>query len=474
MHRLNQYHADINRSIITTRRVAALDHSDAANVVLQYNDDCDTKNSMKSSTLTATQSTPTNSDKRSQKKARRNKNTHQHITKKAIAIERLTVDDLSNKNRLLADIWAMSPPCQPYTRNNEVPTDASDPRAKSFLHLCRLIASDDADADDGGCIATSKLPRLILMENVVGFEKSECCQIFRKNLLGRGYRLAHFHLNPTQFGISNDRPRYYCVAILDVNVGGSPRWNDDNDDFVPLDGVGKLKIFETVAELQSSPIIHDRVPAIVSTIISPLLALNNDMDTDDMDHNEDGASIKATCTPEISTYLDADLIPNEKGFNENKFQTLLIPSTLLQKSAAWCFDIVTPLDRRSACFTHGYGQFVRGTGSVLFTGHLTEDVQQQLALVDPERRRFDPEWWSNVGYLEGNLRYLAGSEIARLMGFPMICAGNTDVTTERRFRFPPSTSTKKQYQLLGNSLNVCVASRIGVLGIFFVLGLLDD
>lgn len=37
-----------------------------------------------------------------------------------------------------ADIWMLSPPCQPYTRRG-ARRDAEDPRASSFLHLISLI-----------------------------------------------------------------------------------------------------------------------------------------------------------------------------------------------------------------------------------------------------------------------------------------------------------------------------------------------
>ena len=45
-----------------------------------------------------------------------------------------------------------------------------------------------------------------------------------------------------------------------------------------------------------------------------------------------------------------------------------------------------------------------------------------LNLVSPEERRFDTSW--NGMDLKGKLRYFTGTEIARLMGFPVDCNEN--------------------------------------------------
>ncbi|KXJ21387.1 DNA (cytosine-5)-methyltransferase [Exaiptasia diaphana] len=71
-------------------------------------------------------------------------------------IEGLTVKDLDG---LAADIFLMSPPCQPFTRVG-LQGDSSDPRTKSFLHLMDLI------------LRMSRPPDYLLMENVKGFETS--------------------------------------------------------------------------------------------------------------------------------------------------------------------------------------------------------------------------------------------------------------------------------------------------------------
>jgi tRNA (cytosine38-C5)-methyltransferase len=61
-----------------------------------------------------------------------------------------------------ADLWLMSPSCQPYTVLNPVPKDNSDPRAKSFLHLINDVLPSLA--------VSNALPGRLLIENVAGFE----------------------------------------------------------------------------------------------------------------------------------------------------------------------------------------------------------------------------------------------------------------------------------------------------------------
>jgi tRNA (cytosine38-C5)-methyltransferase len=333
-------------------RLAALDHSDLCLKVLQHN--CPSE--------------------------------HKHT--RTVSIENLTLEQL---HRWSATIFVMSPPCQPHTRQHDnQKRELDDPRSQSFLHLCDLLEE----------MNESKLPSLVLMENVVGFEVSGSCQRWREMLANRSYHVAHFHLQPTQVGIPNDRPRYYCVAVR------SP-----TNAFVQ---------FET--NLQAPPMIQTDL----------LLS---------------GAENDVVLLP-ISDFLD-----DTTTFDEDS--SLRIPHKLLESRASWCFDIVMPQDRRSACFTQSYGKFIRGTGSVLWTGN----VDTKFQLVPPEERQFNNAWKDGLD-LKTNLRYFSPREMARLMGFPLPA-----------FSFPKECSLKQQWKLLGNSLNVKVAASVSELGLRLILDL---
>uniref|UniRef100_A0A7N6AKH5 tRNA (cytosine(38)-C(5))-methyltransferase n=1 Tax=Anabas testudineus TaxID=64144 RepID=A0A7N6AKH5_ANATE len=119
---------------------------------------------------------------------------------------------------------------------------------------------------------------------------------------------------------------------------------------------------------------------------------------------------------------------------------LLPPKTLLRY--ALILDIVQPTCRRSTCFTKGYGRYVEGTGSVLQCCMETE-MQSVFAGLD---QCSEEEKLQRLSTLK--LRYFTPREVANLMGFP------------QSFSFPEQITSKQQYKVLGNSLNVVVVSRL--------------
>lgn len=224
----------------------------------------------------------------------------------------------------------------------------------------------------------------------------------------RKYRIAHFHLNPTQVGLPNDRPRYYSVAVRGAN---------EEDDSLS-------KYLQLETNIDSPPKIWSS--------ISELGVVSLDSVSD---------------LPPIADFLDEDTACDR--------QALRIPEKLLESSAAWCFDIVTPQDARSSCFTQSYGKFIRGTGSVLWQSNDTT-ASSQFALLPPSEREFNPDWAKGLD-LKTNLRYFSGMEVARLFGF------------DESFSFPNDCTLKQQWKLLGNSLNVRVAARVAELGLAKIL-----
>lgn len=345
---------------IKLKRLAALDHSDVCVSVLEHNFPSSNK----------------------QKRKR----------PQSFAIERLTLNQVHEWH---ADAWFMSPPCQPHTRQHDnQEQDLEDPRSKSFLHLCQLLQD----------MEESKLPHILIMENVVGFELSGSCKRWRQVLTNRNYCLAHFHLTPTQVGLPNDRPRYFCVAVRRNNNddGGGDGVDDGSTDWA--------KILSTETNLESGPVILTQLPELD---ILPVDSVGD--------------------LPPLSTFLDS-----------TAKESLRVPKKLLESPAAWCFDIVTPDLSRTACFTHSYGKFVRGTGSVLYTGPPSTKLKTLQA---PQDRVFDANWADGLD-LAQHLRYFSGSEMAKLMGF------------SESFSFPSDCTPKQEWKLLGNSLNVRVAARL--------------
>jgi len=421
---------------ITAQLLDAYDHSDLCNSVFMHNH--------------------TNYDD----------STTKSLKPRQTPIEKITQKELESH---AAAIWCMSPPCQPHTRqHSNQHKERDDPRSKSFLHLCNMLSIIDED----------KLPCLILLENVVGFETdwvgldSEKTTIntnssfaeWRKVLSLRQYEVAHFHLDPTHIGLPNNRPRYYCVAY---RRGSLKRKKDllrnDRDQLGPLLSTEISDHIFSRENLNQKPVIQNE---------TSLVDFNN---------------CESNVMSQIREFLDLDLKSDTNTTNKDdllmeKKKQLQIPEKVQRSSSSWCFDIITPHHECSSCFTHSYGKFIKGTGSILYDGPLRSDNEDgkdnsmpsvgKFRLSSPEERNFDEDWSKDINW--DYMRYLSGTEIARLMGFPVGQAGEcvaelADRT--RTFSFPSNCTMKQQWKLLGNSLNVQVAARVAVIGIY---GILND
>ncbi len=420
------------------KRLAALDHSDLCVKVFSHN--------FERAETGATSSEPKNANK-----------TKRKCQQKSYSIERMPLRQLEDWS---ADVWVMSPPCQPHTRQHndknqqdkQQRKDLEDPRSKSFLKICEWLegapCSDDAKLIPNR-LSDEALPSLIFLENVVGFESSNSFRKWLLALKSRGYRVGHFHLTPTQVQLPNDRPRYYCVAIRGISSAST---YDSIHSVSTLPSANSLlsylleeseeknsttKIWKAIPELRVSPEENTNKKEEVCDKISP-----------------------------ISSFLDCN---NDIVRTESDIEKLRVPERVLKNQSAWCFDIVGPKDCRSSCFTHSYGRFIRGTGSIFYddgeteqnSGNASNDASIEglcnsknkdsvIRLLPPEEREFQADWMRHLD--PAKLRYFSGSELARLFGF------------SETFSFPSDTSLKQQWKLMGNSLNVRVASKLVELG----------
>jgi site-specific DNA-cytosine methylase len=96
-----------------------------------------------------------------------------------------------------ADLWWLSPPCQPYTHRGHR-QDLDDPRAASLLAVLDRLPE--------------VRPRYLALENVPGFAGSRAHARLRDVLEQCGYRVQETTLCPTELGIPNRRRRFYLVA----------------------------------------------------------------------------------------------------------------------------------------------------------------------------------------------------------------------------------------------------------------------
>ncbi|KAJ3253316.1 C-5 cytosine-specific DNA methylase [Boothiomyces macroporosus] len=136
-----------------------------------------------------------------------------------------------------ADLWVMSPPCQPYSRKG-LRNGSKDARADSFLTILELLSNME------------KKPRKIIIENVLGFENSDTFEILDKTARECGYIWQCYQLNSLDYGYPYSRPRMFVLLSL------SNFNNCENDYKVSLEIPGFTKREPNRIE---SYLVHDEI-----------------------------------------------------------------------------------------------------------------------------------------------------------------------------------------------------------------------
>ena len=113
-----------------------------------------------------------------------------------VNLDFVSSDDL---DRSAADLWWLSPPCQPFTVRG-LRRDTEDRRTRSFLRVIDCL---------GEC-----RPTYLALENVPGFRGSGTHTHLRSVLDDLGYEVQEILLCPTELGIPNRRQRLFLVAGL--------------------------------------------------------------------------------------------------------------------------------------------------------------------------------------------------------------------------------------------------------------------
>ncbi|KAI0757624.1 S-adenosyl-L-methionine-dependent methyltransferase [Daedaleopsis nitida] len=313
-----------------------------------------------------------------------------------VDISSLTAAELAALN---AELWLLSPSCQPYTVLNPLAKGAEDPRAKSFIYLMEELLPD--------LVRTDRHPRYMLIENVAGFETSSTRVRLLATLHDLRYSTLELLLTPLQFGIPNSRLRYYLLAKSNpLTFAGVDGQEDRVWRHIPSQPVGDW----------SDP------------------------------RTRSGEKTVNFAVAELRGYLDADM-----GVDPHPHA---VPDKVLEKWGR-LFDIVLPSARRTCCFTRGYTRLAERAGSVLqvneeldTTGTFDGFLEYQRAGNDEAIRLLQPL----------RLRYFSPTELLRLFAFLPSIGADTQEDTE--FTWPEDISTKTKYKLIGNSVNVRVVTEL--------------
>uniref|UniRef100_T2MJN0 tRNA (Cytosine(38)-C(5))-methyltransferase n=1 Tax=Hydra vulgaris TaxID=6087 RepID=T2MJN0_HYDVU len=321
-------------------------------------------------------------------------------------IEGLNLEDLEHFN---ADVWTMSPPCQPYTRLGKQEASC-DPRAKSFKKLMNIL------------MKMTSPPSFIFLENVKGFEVSDSCEDFLMILNSKGYYTQSFLLSPIDFGIPNSRLRYYLIARYQKKFNFKTTQK-------PICLNGNLCECEGLDMECACTALASVVQLYKPMKIKDILNVDNSVSSE--------INSSSFCEPDLKKMLD---LLQKRSF-PIKF-TKISHSILLRYYSL--FDIVDSDSNKSCCFTSGYSRFIEGTGS-LFSCLPQSDrnlILNKLSITENDNE-------SNIDLLESlQLRFFSPEEIAALLCFP-IC-----------FSFPDKITEKQKYKLLGNSVNVLVVANV--------------
>ena len=394
----------------------------------------------------------------------------------------ISAEDL---DRFCPDVFVLSPPCQPFTRQG-LRRDNVDRRTDSFFHLMETMTE------------LKHPPKYILVENVQGFEVSNTREHFVGVLKQVGYDFQEFLLSPRQFGVPNSRLRYYLVARKNESLPFPLRGLEQPcTDAVPLlKIVSELKLGRASAVATSSkflssvsspkPVSHDQLqPESVRLSSQPRFPVEHGS-TCTIKSKE---SIPKEVTPSDSTSGggedDIPVLPTstlatttaDKGsvnvaigasqvlplcdvgatatavlqpishylepLTDADLQRHLVPDKILKKYAI-ALDIVQPTSTQSCCFTKAYSKYAVGTGSVLQHAP-SQDLDKAFQEFSALQKAGEVDASLHT-LLPLKLRYFTPREVANLMCFPP------------SFSFPPELSLRQCYQVLGNSLNVRVVS----------------
>jgi tRNA (cytosine38-C5)-methyltransferase len=231
------------------------------------------------------------------------------------------------------------------------------------------------------------LPKHIILENVKNFELSVSYRELVSVLSSRGYSMRGFLLNPLYMGFPNSRLRFFLAAT----------WTGRGNSSVPI--------------LSNDPIQCSEY----SQIATPV-----------------------ALTRRIGDFLCTNHTNGAYG----------VPRSILEKKAAFCFDVVSAKSRQCLCFTRAYTKYIDGTGSVLLGEEFVDcDVDD---MDRPILKNL-----TSMSELDGRIRYFCPAEAARLNGF------SVNGIPGKSLAFPTDCSGgKKFYRAVGNSLNPLVVAFI--------------
>ncbi|OII75375.1 DNA methyltransferase [Cryptosporidium ubiquitum] len=337
-------------------------------------------------------------------------------------IESLNLHDIP-----YADIWLLSPPCQPFTKGGSK-KDSDDPRSKPFLKLIELMPLLESH---------DKLPKAWFVENVANFETSNTHKKMMNMLSKLNFCTFEFMLSPTLIGVPNTRVRYYCVSF-----------RKDSDDSI-----------KQLNELKKS-IYEKNYQSIANNVLSSHPIRENIKNSQMQEIPTEYSNILCSLPYEYKQIIQMmnnipssinDIIMNSNKIDDESFKLLKqFANNIVKNNPSFKFDIVNINSKASTTFTKSYIE-TQGRGGPLFD-YSENHQKSEKSIIDYdiynhifntctlEHQRFQNAQNKN------NLRCFHPQEILLIMGFPDNWFENINI------------NIKKKYSLIGNSISVHIVT----------------
>ena len=332
------------------------------------------------------------------------------------AIEHVKLEDV---NKLKADVWLMSPPCQPFTPGGgrAGKTGDTDTRCVSFLHITKLLTSPEM-----------RTPDYILLENVVNFGDSDACKAFIATLQTLGYTTRSIITSP-------DRLKRHCAEVQNTLPGATTETASvTTESAIPYN---RPRFFILAAKKE----VKDVASAEADTLQAALFA-------------EESVETAA-----IGDFLSSRGVSLAEGDGDDM---LWVEEETYSAHPSYRFDCVsrTEVGHAVSCITKSYGKNHRGSGSLMIVDGEAEGVD--VDSTEPARKRLKLETTDKERSMslriegsrvtealgEGYLRLFSPAEALALHGYP------------RGFQFPAKNTNIHKWRVIGNSLSCDVYSAL--------------
>jgi len=386
------------------------------------------------------------------------------------------------------DMWAMSPPCQPFSTTREAKQrDIEDKRCAALAHLSALLPR------------LRRPPRWIILENVKGFHGSQACERWHHALSLAGFTSCPLLLDSIDFGVPNHRTRYYLLAersqrfrdapgppppqqSLRSQCGALPKgvvalgpWATGQRIKIQecheaarrsAAGLATESVFQAMRDdfvrelsaqlgkpsevLASSPHTWKLLPlpqgdpnafmVVFAGTSEADLEFLEEMQDLSAEASQSAVSWMSSESMELETSSGANQssIPRkeigrflEENLSEHELNELVVSREVLQRPFAKGLSYVCHEDTTSFCFTGHYGKVLhKSSGSLLY--------RPQLSPLDR----------TNPAASYGAVRFFSPKEILNIFGFPAT------------YRLPHDMELKHRYKVVGNSIAVTVAREL--------------